>query len=236
MFKLLILPIIILFSVSSFAQIEKDFYEKAHRFYQQYVKEGKVAYEVIYNTPEDLNELVALASNIQIPKSDESNYKAFWINAYNLAVIKGVITNYPLSSPLDIKGFFDKTTYQISGQNLTLNAIENQKLRANLNDPRIHFVLVCGALGCPPIIDKAYTPDNVESLLNEQTSKALNNSEFIKVKSEKVLLSEIFKWYREDFGKSDVDILKFINRYRENKINLDLRIDYYPYNWKLNKQ
>ncbi|XLS28710.1 DUF547 domain-containing protein [Flavobacteriaceae bacterium M23B6Z8] len=234
--KIIFISTLFFCSLSTFSQSEKDFFEKAHAFFQQHVKDGEVAYAAIHKAPEALNELLGIAAAIKISKSEAAAYRAFWINAYNLAVIKGVIDNYPLRSPLDVKGFFDKNTYTLSGKNITLNSIENEMLRANFNDARIHFVLVCGAEGCPPIINKAYTPDNLESLLTSQTTKALNNPEFIKVTSKKVSLSEIFKWYREDFGKTDKEVLRFVNRFRKDTINSDLKITHYPYNWKLNKQ
>ena len=38
--------------------------------------------------------------------------------------------------------------------------MENKKLRGIYNDPRFHFVLVCGAVSCPPIINLADGSDN----------------------------------------------------------------------------
>ena len=49
------------------------------------------------------------------------------------------------------------------------------------NDPRLHFVLVCGAISCPKIASFAYTPENLEAMLEERTKLALNNDEFIQV-------------------------------------------------------
>lgn len=62
-------------------------------------------------------------------------------------------------------------------------------------------MLVCGAIGCPPIINAAYKPETLENQLQQQTKKALNNPNFIKVEGKTVLVSEIFKWYKEDFVK-----------------------------------
>ena len=236
MIKNLILSITFLCSFAIYGQSSTEFFTKSDAFFKQYVKEGKIAYKAIHNAPEDLNNLLQLAKETNIPVAEANTFRSFWINTYNLLVIKGIIDNYPINSPLDKSGFFDKIKYNVGGKSITLNVIENDLLRGNFDDARIHFVLVCGALGCPPIINKAYTPENLDALLTKQTTIALNNPEFIKVKSKKVQLSEIFKWYREDFGKTDAQVVQFVNKYRKEAITERARISYYPYNWKLNKQ
>jgi len=217
------------------AQNINDFFNEADGFFKSYVRDGKVNYEAIAENPKTINTLLSQAEGIKAQPEDSNTYQAFWVNAYNLAVIKGIIDHYPVASPLDTEGFFDTITYRIAGESLTLNTIENIKLRAVFHEPRLHFVLVCGAIGCPPLIAKAYTPDNLELQLETQTKMALNNPDFIKVTGDAVQLSEIFKWYKGDFVK-DGSLLDFINPFRSKNLNPELKISYYPYNWKLNKQ
>lgn len=234
--KLLLGTLFIVFSLSLSAQTTKDFFLKTDNFLSTYVSDGKVNYKAIHESPDALNTILSNAAGIKVARSDKNTYMAFWINVYNLTVIKGIVADYPINSPLDKPGFFDKTTYPLGGVELSLNQIEDEYLRKPFNDARIHFVLVCGALGCPPIIEKAYTPENVEQLLSLQTSKALDNPDFIKEKGKKLVLSEIFKWYREDFGKTDAEVISFINKHKKIAVDQGKKIEYYPYNWKLNKQ
>jgi hypothetical protein len=218
------------------AQSTTEFFDEADSFFKAYVSNGTIDYARIHKTPEPLNNLIDKAETLRVSKSESAEYKAFWINTYNLTVIKGIIDNYPLESPLDVKGFFDKIHYNLGGESLTLNDIENKKLRAVFDEPRIHFVLVCGARGCPPIISEAYVPDKLEEQFHRQTKKALNNNAFVRVSEGKVGLSEIFKWYREDFVKNDQSELDFVNKFRKEKIPVDAVLSYYPYNWKLNSK
>ena len=226
----------ILFSVFTNAQGLDTFFNKTDSFLKAHVKNGKVDYETIYNNQKDLNAILSLAEGISVSISDAKNYQAFWINAYNIATIKGIIDNYPINSPLDKKGFFDKTTYNLGGKQITLNTIENKLLRANFNDPRVHFVLVCGAVGCPPLIDSAYKPETLDAQLTAQTKKAINGN-FIKVnfKKKRVQVSQIMEWYKEDFIKSGNEI-DFLNTYLEEKLSPKTKLSYFPYNWELNKQ
>ena len=223
--------------MSSASNAQESFFNEADAFFKTNVKDGKVAYSDIKKNPEALNTLVDQLNQIKINKENENEFKAFWINAYNLLTIKGIVDYYPVKSPLDISGFFDKTTYKISGKSLTLNGIENDVLRGNFNDPRFHFVLVCGAVGCPPIIDEAYKPSTLNAQLDQQTKLALNGS-FLKVneKKKRVEASEIMKWYNEDFVRNGQSEIDFINIYRTEKIPTDYKLSFYPYNWTLNNQ
>ncbi|WP_299130237.1 DUF547 domain-containing protein [uncultured Winogradskyella sp.] len=219
------------------AQDLNTYFSKVDAFLKTNVKAGKVDYKSIHSDPSALNELIRIAEGLVVKSSEANNYQAFWINNYNLGVIKGIIDNYPTKSPLDNTGFFDKTTYNFGGKKMTLNDIEHKLLRAKFKDPRFHFVLVCGAIGCPPLINEAYLPNTLNTQLDVQTKKAING-EFLKVntKRKKVEASEIMKWYKEDFtmnGKTEID---FINTYRKDKISDDYKLSYFPYNWSLNKQ
>ncbi|WP_296383336.1 DUF547 domain-containing protein, partial [Winogradskyella sp.] len=209
---------------------------KTNTFLGEHVKNGKVAYSDINKDQSTLDELLEIAEGVSVKVLDDKNYQAFWINAYNISVIKGIIDNYPIKSPLDNKGFFDKTTYSLGGEKVTLNGIENDLLRAKFKDARFHFVLVCGAVGCPPLISKAYLPDTLEIQLETQTKIALNGS-FLKVnsKNKKVEVSEIMKWYKEDFTMDGITEIDFINRYRTEKILKNFKLSYFTYNWSLNK-
>ena len=234
--KLLFIPLLLSFIISSGQPT--DFFNKADHFMQQYVNYGLVDYESIHNHPESLNKLTDEISAFDIELADEMTLEAFYINTYNLLVIKQIIENYPLSSPMDIDGFFSKTTFNVASKNITLDQFENDIIRTELRDPRVHFVLVCGAQGCAPLPGFAYKPENIEQLLIEQTRKILNDGSFVILDTlnKRVSVSEIFKWYIEDFTKEGETVIDYINGYREEKILSDYVVTYYPYDWKTNSQ
>ena len=232
---LIILSLLVINQATS--QDLTSFFNKTDTFLNTYVSEGNVAYSNIKANPKQLNDLLVLANNISVSKDDAKNYQAFWINAYNLTVIKSIIDYYPIKSPLDKSGFFDSIKHTIGGKKVTLNDIENNLLRAQFKDARFHFVLVCGAIGCPPLINKAYLPNTLEAQLEKQTRVALNGS-FLKIntKKKKVEGSEILKWYKEDFTRNGETEIDFINKYRIEKIPSNFKLSYFTYNWNLNKQ
>ena len=219
------------------SQGANQFFTKANTFFNTYVANGKVDYKDIKASPALLNELVTEIASIQVTKSKSAEYQAFWINAYNISVIKNVVDNYPLKSPLDKAGFFDKIKHTVAGKNLTLNDMEHKMLRAVFpKEPRFHFVLVCAGLGCPPIINEAYMPNMLEDQLQIQAQIAINNPNFIMVNKNKVKLSQIFEWYKGDFTQDGKSLVDFINLYRKEKIDAKAKVSYYTYDWTLNKQ
>ena len=102
-------------------------------------------------------------------------------------------------------------------------------------EARFHFVLVCAGLGCPPLINKAYKPSSLEAQLQRQTEIALNNPDFIKVKGNKVQLSQIFEWYKGDFTQDGTEI-DYINKFRKEAISEKAKVSYYSYDWRLNSK
>ena len=224
----------LLFAVHLSAQDTADFFADANVFFATHATNGRVDYKTIKSDPSSLDALLAQAAKIKVTTENKAAYKSFWINTYNLAVIKGVVLKYPVESPLKIGGFFDNKTYDVGGHQTTLNNIENKLLRAKFpSEARFHFVLVCAGLGCPPLIGEAYTPAKLEAQLQRQTTLALNDPNFIKVNGNKVQISQIFEWYKEDFTRNG-GVIKYINSFRREAISSKTKVSYYSYDWTLN--
>ncbi len=215
---------------------QSNFFEEADAFFKQHVVEGRIDYSSIYEAPQELNNLITSIHSYSIRLDQKNESLAFYINTYNLLVIKNIIDHYPINSPMDIPGFFDEKSFLIANKALSLNNIENDIIRPIFKDPRIHFALVCGAVSCPPIIPNAYFPDNVQEQLTMQTTTALNNTSFTILDTSSLSLSQIFNWYSIDFTTDSTNLIEFINLYRTITIPLNTRISFYPYDWQLNKQ
>lgn len=236
--KVIIILAVLLGSISANAQDLNTFFNKADAFFKANVANGKVAYATIKKDRTALDDILKIAEGILVSKSDANNYQAFWINAYNLSVIKSIVDEYPTKSPLDHKGFFDGKKHSLGGKKITLNDIEHKLLRAQFKDARFHFVLVCGAIGCPPLISKAYLPNTLDAQLEKQTVLALNGDYFIKVNAKKKRISgsKILEWYKEDFTMNGTTEIDFINKYRKEKVPAKSKLSYFEYNWNVNKQ
>ena len=138
-----ILTIALLFNLlnNSFSNIQVD------SFLKSVVNNGRVNYGLIQK--EKTKQLDSLIQNLNtdLINSNITQSKAVYLNLYNLLVIKQIVTNYPINSPNEIPGFFDKTKFTIKNKATTLNQLENKIIRPTYKDSRVHFALVCGAKG-----------------------------------------------------------------------------------------
>lgn len=216
------------------AKASGGFYTSVTELLQAHVRQGQVNYSSLRQQQAQLQRVLRQVATYDLSKASNSARKAFYINAYNLLVLQQVLEHYPLQSVMDVKGFFDEKTYMVAGERLTLNELEKQKLLKPYPDARLHFALVCAAKSCPPLRDTAYTPAEVEQQLQDQAERTLQSSTFIKTGKGQVLVSEILKWYADDFLQEAPSLLAYINRYRKNKIPANTKLSYYTYNWALN--
>ena len=211
------------------------FFTKTDAFLKKHVSAGLVDYKAIKDNPAELNELTELIESTQ--PGTGSTAKAYYINAYNILVIKNVVDHYPINKPQDVSGFFTGIKHNVGGAMLTLEAIEKRKLNASA-DPRLHFALVCAAKGCPKLLAEAYTPSKLNAQLNKVTKQAINDPVFTRTTTltKTVHLSQIFEWYKADFLAHSNTLIGYINQYRDTdkKIPDSWTVDYYIYNWTLN--
>jgi len=219
------------FDVSS--QVDASFFKNADAFLKSHVQNNLIDYQAA-SKDELLTSLISSIENANLTNVDSRTRQAFYVNAYNLLVIQSAIDAYPTKSVLDVKGFFDGQKHIVAGEQITLNELEKERLFRLNSDPRFHFVLVCGALGCPPLANFAYLPALLEAQLESRTKLALNDPNFIRSNGKQVQLSKIFQWYAKDFGGSNAAMIEFINIYRSQKIPADTKIGYYEYDWTIN--
>ena len=175
---------------------------------------------------------------------------AFWINAYNAVTIAKVIEWRPKKSVREtfVPGvwtgtkFFTTREHTVAGKDLSQDDIENEILRKQFKDPRIHFAIICASSGCPLLPRFAYTEENVQTMLEEETRKYINSERGTKIDSAEntLYLSKLFDWFAGDFEYKSGSVLNFIKPYLGQKalafMEKNPKIKYLPYDWALNAQ
>jgi hypothetical protein len=166
---------------------------------------------------------------------------AFYINAYNLLAIKLVTDHKPKHSIRDISTWFSpvwqKPAGVLAGKTISLDTIEHKILR-KMNEPKIHFALVCASMSCPDLRTEAYNSKNLDKQLDEQTRLFLaDQQKGVKILGETIYVSKIFDWFTEDFSKEEnvEGVLRFIARFQIEAGRFS-RYKTLDYNWQLNKQ
>ena len=122
---------------------------------------------------------------------------------------------------------------------MNLYNLENKILRKHYKDPRIHFAINCASASCPYLPKRLFQAGNLEDYLEELTLAFINNPDYVSYDpTTKILrISMIFKWYRKDF-QDDGGIKSFMQKYLKNAPDdfNQYEIQFFNYNWKLNKQ
>ena len=148
--------------------------------------------------------------------------------------LKGLITdNYPLKSIKDLKNPWDKEWVKVGSQTYSLGDIEHKILR-KMHDPRIHFAINCASYSCPKLVNVAYMPKTIESQLAKATSDFINDASKNNIKTNKLLLSNIFKWYKGDFTENG-SLIDYIQQYTKVALKANSKINYLEYDWTLNE-
>ena len=170
-------------------------------------------------TPAFKSYLAALARQdpASLPRAEQL---AFWINAYNAYTIQLIvkhdenksIRNINRTIGLKLKGPWSEPLARVGGKNNTLDDIEHKIIRPTYQEPRIHFALVCAAMGCPPLRREAYTGARLDAQLEEQGAVFLLRSPSknrVDVASKTFYHSMIFGYYKADFGGTLVSAGKY---------------------------
>jgi hypothetical protein len=219
-------------------------------FLRRYVRIGpdninRVAYGQV--TPADrqaLDDYLLQLSKIAISTYNRAEQLAYWINLYNALIVRTVLRNYPVESILDISpgasttGPWAAPMIEVEGQALSLGDIQNGILRPIWNDPRILYALSCGALSCPNLRPEPFTSDRLSHQLSEAAIAFVNDPRCIRLEDRKLIVSSLFRWYREDFGGSDGAVIHYLMGVAEPDLAMKLehfdRIDGDVFDWRLN--
>jgi hypothetical protein len=216
---------------------------------KKYVSAGQVDY--LTWKKKDLTTLTKFIKNLEIFSLQNlsiNERKAFWINAYNAlaiyAVVKYIPNNRFLASVFSVRmvpGFFNKKEYVVAGQLLTLDDIENKKLRAEFGDARIHFAIVCASRSCPPIYNTIFRASNLDQRLNKQAQAFIRDKRRNHLNKEKniLYLSQIFKWFAEDFIQDSGSVEDYLKKYLwpedvQYLFTHQVKIKYLYYDWLVN--
>lgn len=220
-----------------------------------YVVDGRVNYKALCADTRLERYIQQLAATDPDTLPSKSARLAFWLNVYNAYTLKVICDNYPLGSINELhfggriighilgKTVWDRELVVVNHKKLTLNEVEHSIIRRKFGEPRIHFALVCAAQSCPPLLNEAFTAENLDEQLDHLGRRFLNDPRKNSFDLERRVarVSKIFDWFEEDFGDSDEEILRFIAQYLPTEIASDIqthteawKIKHRPYDWSLN--
>jgi len=179
---------------------------------------------------------------------------AFWINAYNYFMLDYLLRNpengRPVESVRDYGSLlnpyrlFERTLFDVGGRDYSLQEIELEVLLGDAfaergwKDARVHFMVNCASVGCPPLRAEIYTAKNVEKMLAENTRRALDTPLHLARDGDRLRVTSLFDWYADDFVEQSGSVRGFIEQHGSDRAREKLEatgtIDFIDYDWSLN--
>ena len=163
---------------------------------------------------------------------------AFHINAYNTLAMYAVIEE---GIPQALKGyrffkFFFANKVVIGGKKMSLYTYENDVIRP-LGDPRIHFAVNCMSIGCPRLPTVPFNPATLDSQLDNEARRFFAEERNVRLnpQAQVVELSEILKFYTEDFLRVSTSLISYANRFRTEPIPVGYEVRFQKYDWTVNR-
>ena len=214
--------------------------------------DGFVDYTGWKQSPEDLQKLdeylAALSQADEARDATAVQRLAFWVNAYNAVTVRGILREYPTTSIQNhvarVWGYniWRDLKLSVGNHRYSLGEIEHSILRT-MNEPRIHFAIVCASRGCPRLLNEAYAAERLEEQLSRNTLAFFADPTKCSADAAKneLHLSPILEWFAADFGASTPAVLQRIVNWLPEAAQAvarsqGVRVNYLDYDWSLNDQ
>lgn len=213
-----------------------------------------------------LKEVVNAIAEQDLDALSRNDQLAFLINAYNALTLDLILSNYadteggsgkPFRSGRSIRNIqnlnfdvWNNIEFTVAGESLSLNALENEKIRS-FNDARIHFAVNCASVGCPPLLNRSFTGANLDADLDALSAAFVNSNKEQQTTWDltrnppEIRTSEILRssWFEEDFVNDPRfgSVKNFFKRYVDpaivaNPDDIDgFNIRHFRYDWALNE-
>ena len=200
-------------------------------------------------SPDDVRQLQDYLDALSVePISSHNRFEqmAYWINLYNALTIKVILDHYPIESIRDIDispGFFSdgpwgKKLMSIERETVSLDDIEHQILRPIWKDPRIHYAVNCASIGCPNLHPVPFAAGDIDRQLDRAAIDFINHPRGVSVQGDRLTVSSIYKWFKEDFGGNDQGVIAHLKGFASPSLAMKLErrtsIDDDAYDWSLN--
>ena len=227
-------------------------HESFNKLLKKYVdKNGMVNYKAWHASTTDRSTLTTYLEHLGQASFNQPAQRnaqlAYWINAYNAVTIEGILRVYPTKSirkhtkPVGYN-IWKNLKLHVADKKINLEDIEHKVLR-KMNEPRIHFAIVCASIGCPRLLNEAYSAEKMEQQLTVNTKDFFSRSQNLQIdpNSRQIKLSKLLDWYGSDFGGDiNTQLTAYQKYWPAESVQAvapgGFSIGYLSYDWNLNTQ
>jgi Protein of unknown function, DUF547 len=220
-------------------------YDAWTRVLEKYVdSQGRINFSGIAQDRADLDRFVSYIYAIgpnNHPElfSSRAEVIAFHINAYNALAMYKVVKQ---AIPKTLAGFRKVSFFffgkiKVGGETISLYDYENKVIRG-LGENRVHFALNCMSVGCPRLPREVFVAEKLDMQLNREATIFFNEARNLQVDNttQTFKVSEILKFYTEDFLSDSASLAVYVNRYTKVKVPESYKISFITYDWTINRQ
>lgn len=188
-----------------------------------------------------LDQYIDSFASLDITSLPRAEQYVTWVNIYNARTIQYIRDRYPTKSIRSgyIVGPWKKILTNVGGTDISLNDIEHEVLRKQWSEPRTHYAVNCASYGCPNLKPSAWEATTLEADLTQAARDYINHPRGVTIRKDgRLTVSTIYKWFKEDFGKTEANVIAHLREYAEPellaKIDANPDIKNYDYDWSLN--
>ena len=208
--------------------------------------DGWVDYDGFKADSEILDQYISSLEKAPIKELGRNHRLATLINGYNAFTIRLILDHRPPESINDIpdEERWDAKRWNLGGDIYSLGQIEHEQIRPHFKEARIHFAVVCAAVGCPPLRNEAYAADRLDQQLEEQAQYVHDHKmwfQFTEGEESTVKLTRLYEWYDGDYKQVAGSELKYAAQYSDDlqafladEENDPPKQEWLEYDWKLN--
>lgn len=205
-------------------------------------------YAGLRNSPADravLEDYIAALEAAAPSQMPEDAAFAYWANLYNAVTVRVIVDEAPDNSIREIRprlwsiGPWGVERVTVEGEALSLDNIEHDIMRPKFEASLVHYAVNCASIGCPNLKPTAWRAENLVAELEAAARAYINHPRGVTVTPDGLVVSRIYRWFREDFGDSEAGVIAHLLRFAEPE--LAARIEANPalagheYDWALNR-
>lgn len=206
--------------------------------------DGSIDYAALKRREADLDRYLVELGNVRLAALSRYEQLALLLNAYNAFTLKMIVEQPGLRSPTDLPASrgWTQQAWVIDLGGTSLEQLEHDWIRRRYRDPRVHFALVRGARGSPPLRREPYTGAKLDAQLDDQARRVLADARYCAWDGarETLRLSASFDRYRGDFADDDRGLIHALAAWMPAGTAAALRdqrsiaLEFIPFDWRLN--
>ncbi len=211
---------------------------------KEFVKDNSVDYAALKKSPllkESMKEIAHISPAKMI---DDKERLAYWLNVYNLMMIKEIADRFPITDLNALGNDPTRRKFTVGGEKLSSQFVQHDKIQPLFNDnfPEEIFLMCGGAMGHPAILDHPVVPDRMDKDMKEAAYRWVidpGNVNLDRYKS-RFDIAPYLQWneglFEKRYGSATDFVISFLNPDAQEAISSITILKGFglPFNWTVN--